>query len=405
MISLKRVKRIFLFFYTISIINGVKTPVPNKSRYKILKGGRGSAKSWEVVMELVYRATDHYECILCCREIQRSMKQSCHKLIKKMIYKMGFEDQWIITDKVIRHKTNGSEFFFEGLWNNIDSIKSIEGVTICWIEEAQSMSKRSWTTLVPTIRGEEGVQTEIWATYNPTHEDDPIHVLAMNPTDNCKVLEQNFSDNPFFPESLKEEEQAMKKTDVDLWRHVYGGETMRHSDAEVLKGKWVIEDFETPENTHFYHGADFGGVDPCTLARCFIEDNILYIDKCSFWYHADMEKLTKDYEREIPTSKTHKIYGDSANQTELRYIRNRGFKCVSAQKTTIETGIRYLRTFDKIVIHSSLTKLIYEAKNWKYKIDPRTEEPTDDLVSGNDHGWDAVRYALITLTRRGFVNR
>lgn len=399
--TLKRVKRIFLFFYTIAVINGVKTPIPKKSRYKIIKGGRGSAKSWEVVIELVYRASDHYERILCCREIQRSMKQSVHNLIVKMIYKMGLEDQWHITDKVIRHKYNGSEFFFEGLWNNQDSIKSIEGITICWVEEAQAMSKRSWEVLKPTIRGE---GSEIWLTYNPTRDEDPVHALAMNPPDNCMVLEQNHNHNPFLPDVLKEEEQYMKETDFDLWRHIWNGETMQHSEAEVLNGKWRVARFEAPAGTRFWHGADWsnGGKDPHTLIRSFVLDNILYIDY-EVYANVDRKELPALW-REVPSLQSGAswyIGADNARPDLIKFMRSNGFKIEGAAKSwkgatgeddVKNAGVSYLRNYREIIIHERCVNTIKEAKNWQWEVDPKTEEILPKYKKGNDHLWDAMRY-------------
>jgi len=369
-----------------------------KARYKIISGGRGSAKSWEVAAELVTRGAQKKIRVLCCREIQRSIKQSVHKLLSDTIDRLGLNNDYKITDHKISNR-NGTEFFFEGLWQNIDSIKSIEGIDYCWVEEAQTTSHRSWTTLTPTIRKHD---SEIWITYNPTDDYDAVHQFSLNPPDNAIVIEQNAEHNPFLPDVLKEESEHMKKTDYELWRHIWGGETLKRSDAEVLGGKWTVDYFETPGNVDFYHGVDWGfGADPTVLVRCFVHDNTLYIDKAKYWYQSDLEQLPEQFIHHVPTSASWRIYADSANPAEIRYIYNKGLNVRAVKKTTIEAGIRYLRSYQKIVIHEDCKELIEEAKQYKYKTDEKTGEVTPKIIDAFNHGWDAIRYALSPLILRG----
>ena len=263
------------------------------------------------------------------------------------------------------------------------------------------MSKSSWNTLVPTIRKP---NSEIWLTYNPTDDNDAITLFEGTIPDNGIVLEQNYYDNPFLPEVLQEEQEHLKRVDYELWRHIWGGETLKRSDAEVLSGKWRTEYFDTPQGVTFYHGVDWGGskTDPTCLVRCFIQGNTLYIDHAHYWYETDLEKFTTWFKEAIPTAQNWLIYADSAGASEIRYIYNKGYKIHSVgKKTTIESGIRYLRSFDEIVIHEDLKKLILEAKMYKYKVDAKTEQVTPIIEDKHNHGWDAVRYALHALIIRG----
>ena len=123
------------------------------ARYKVLYGGRGGAKSWGVARALLILAANKPLRILCAREFQISMKDSVHKLLCDQIESLKLTAFFEITQNQIRGK-NGSEVNFVGLRNNVANVKSYEGVDICWVEEAQTVSSRSWDTLVPTIRKE-----------------------------------------------------------------------------------------------------------------------------------------------------------------------------------------------------------------------------------------------------------
>ena len=141
---------------------------PKNSRYRVLYGGRGGAKSWGVARALLIKGAQAPLRILCAREFQTSIKDSVHKLLCDQIVDMGLAGFYEITEKSIKGK-NGTEFFFVGLRNNVVNVKSIEGVDVCWVEEAQTVSRNSWNVLIPTIRKE---QSEIWVTFNPELETD-----------------------------------------------------------------------------------------------------------------------------------------------------------------------------------------------------------------------------------------
>ena len=138
--------------------------VTGKQRYKVVYGGRGSSKSWAAARALIARCLSEKTRVLCAREIQKSIAESVHTLLKQQIEMCGVSDQFDILETVIRTKSNGSEIVFTGLRRNVGSLKSFEGVNICWIEEAETVSADSWETLNPTIRKDD---SEIWITFNP----------------------------------------------------------------------------------------------------------------------------------------------------------------------------------------------------------------------------------------------
>ena len=180
------------------------------ARYKVVKGGRGSGKSWGVAIALLLKGAEKPTRILCTREVQKSIQQSVHQLLKDQIARLGLGGWYEVLQTTIRGK-NGTEIFFAGLSDmTVDSIKSFEGVDVVWCEEAQTISDRSWSVLIPTIRKE---GSEVWITYNPELETDPTHDrFVVNCPPDCRVVEMNWSDNPWFPTTLEMERQHAKNT-------------------------------------------------------------------------------------------------------------------------------------------------------------------------------------------------
>ena len=120
-------------------------------RYKIVYGGRGSAKSWSTARALLILAAHDKKRILCGREFQKSIKDSVHKLLSDQITALGLSSVYRITASGITSAA-GSEFIFEGLRYNATAIKSLEGVDIAWVEQAERLSKTSLDLLIPTVR-------------------------------------------------------------------------------------------------------------------------------------------------------------------------------------------------------------------------------------------------------------
>lgn len=185
-------------------------PLFQPARYKVLYGGRGGAKSWGVARALLLLASSACKRILCAREIQNSIKDSVHRLLCDQIAAMqltGFE----ITKDAIRHVVTGSEFTFAGLRHNIDNLKSAEGIDIVWIEEAQTTSGGSWKKLIPTIRKD---GSEIWVSFNPELESDETYQrFVVDPPTGAVVIRINWSDNPWFPDVLRQEMEDDKRRD------------------------------------------------------------------------------------------------------------------------------------------------------------------------------------------------
>ena len=190
-------------------------------RYKIAYGGRGSSKSTSFCLMLLLRARQKNTRILACREIQTSIKASVHQLLSNIIFAQGWQFEFKITAAEILHKENGSVITFAGLKNNPESVKSTEGIDICYIEEAQTISEQSMRLLIPTVRKP---GSEIWMAMNPRYDSDYVYKrFIKEPSDNVLGAAVNWQDNPWFPDVLKQEMEYDKERDYEYYMHTWEG--------------------------------------------------------------------------------------------------------------------------------------------------------------------------------------
>lgn len=396
-----------------------------KARNKVIWGGRGSSKSWGVAEALIRLSSALPLRILCVREFQNSMKDSSHKLLKDTIARLGLSSWFDVTEATITSRA-GAEFIFKGMHNNDQGIRSTEGIDICWVEEAQTVSANSWRSLSPTIRKPNGPfgPAEIWVTYNLVSENDATHQRFVNEDGSAKrrnsiVHKINYDSNPFFPGSVLEEEMLEDRDgDQDVYEHVWLGMPQKRSNAIIFNGKYRVEEFADTlwmqaERLHF--GADFGFADdPSTLVRSFIleqppersradgsNDRYLYIDYAEYGYHVELDDMPDFYDR-VPLSRDWPIKADSARPETISHLARRGFIISAAEKWpgSVEDGIAHLRGFKQIIIHTRCKKLIEEAYLYRYKVDPKAVDAKGQplvlpvVIDKNNHGFDALRYSL-----------
>ena len=226
----------------VGINSKLKPFVFEKARYKIAYGGRASGKSWSVARILLLKAKEKPLRILCTREIQNSIKESVHRLLSDQIDMMKMKG-WIVQNDSIRH-INGSEFIFKGLYTNIEKIKSLEGVDICWIEESETISEASWNILDPTIRKED---SEIWITFNPRFEEDTIYQkFIIGDVPNSLIVQLNYTENKHISQEIIDQVEYMKKEEYDNYRHIWLGECKRIADTRVFSMSEIQESFNRP---------------------------------------------------------------------------------------------------------------------------------------------------------------
>lgn len=212
-------------------------------RIKFYYGGRGGGKSYAFADSLLVAAQNRKLRIVCLREIQDSIKDSVHKLLCDRISFYDFKN-YEITDKTIINKRTGSEFMFKGLRDqDPQKIKSLEGVDIAWIEEGQTITKKSWEILEPTIRKD---GSQIWISMNREEETDALWVaVAANPDERTLVVKVNYYNNPFCPEELKLQAEKCKETDFDDYLHIWEGEPVQQGNEKLIAASAVKKAIET----------------------------------------------------------------------------------------------------------------------------------------------------------------
>ena len=372
------------------------------ARYIAVKGGRGSGKSRSVATALNLRAAAKPLRILCVREIQKSIRDSSKRLLDDDAERIGLTSFYNSLETEVRG-ANGSLFLFAGLRHNIDSIKSMEGIDICWVEEAQSVSKTSLETLIPTIRKP---GSQIIFTWNPKHESDPIEEMFGRddlPPDS-RLQTVNYTDNPWFPDVLQKEAAYDLSRDPEKYNHVWMGGYLRNSESRVFRN-WTVEEFEAPADALFRLGADWGfASDPSVLVRCHIVGRKLFIDYEAHMVGCEIMDLPSLF-MSVPGAEKWPITADSARPETISHMRNNGFpKIMAAVKgpKSIEDGIEWLKSFD-IVVHPRCRHTIDELTMYSYKTDPLTQLVLPLLEDKNNHIIDALRYACEGARRANIV--
>jgi len=404
-------------------------------RYKVLYSGRGAAKSWSVARALLLKAHTTPRDkdglpfrILCAREIQTSIKDSVHALLKAQIVKLGLANHFKVTDTSIVSRVTGAEFIFKGLRSNINEVKSMEDIDICWVEEAQSVSKASWDVLGPTIRKP---GSEIWVTFNPDEEkDDTYQRFIIHPSNDVVSVKMFWYENPWFTDELEKERMALKiKADENPelfaadYAHIWEGDCKQFSDAVVFKGRYDIISFDWKEvlkqhdveigNQRWFHGNDFGFAnDPNYLSRTFItgsgSEEELWIDAEVYGYGTEIDDLPALFDGKVPnkkgmdTARTWPIKADSSRPEIISYLARHGFNMTAAEKWpgSVEDGIAHLKMFKKIHVHAENCPLAQtQMRLYSYKVDKNGDILPIILDKHND-SIDSWRYGL-----DGFIQR
>jgi phage terminase large subunit len=392
---------------------------PANSRYRILYGGRGAGKSHSVARALLCKAVLKPLRILCAREFQTSIKDSVHKLLCDQIYDLKLEAHYDITQSTIRGK-NGSEFIFAGIKNNVNGLKSIEGIDYCWVEEANNVSALSWDVLIPTIRKE---KSEIWITFNPELPTDETYKrFVLSPPENAIVQKVNWNDNPWFPEVLDLERQTLRNRDFEAYQNVWEGFTRSTIDGAVF-----AKEMQRAEQDQRITNVPYDPVKPVIAVF-----DLGWADATAVWFvqFIGMEtRLIRYYETNQTTISeimakmqtfgyvydTIYLPHDARNKTLASQgrsiediVRGAGFNVRVLERIPIADSINAARTifsscyFDKNNCSDGLDCL----RHYRYDVDPETKQFSKTPMHDNySHGADAFRYIGMAVTEKKVVKR
>jgi phage terminase large subunit len=386
-----------------------------KSRYKVAYGGRGGAKSWGIARALLIKGAKDPMRILCAREFQTSIKDSVHKLLCDQIEALGLLGFYEITQNSIRGK-NGTEFSFVGLRNNVANIKSYEGVDVVWVEEAQTTSRLSWNILIPTIRKQ---GSEIWISFNPELETDETYQrFVLKPPADCIQIKINWSDNPWFPDTLMLEKDALKERDLEAYNQVWEGLCRQSVDGAIfakelqqaeLDGRLTKVPYDATKPVHAVF--DLGWADSTAiwfLQFVGMETRLIrYIEdsqKTISHYLATMQTFGYVYDKVwLPHDAENKTLA-AAGRSIDDIVRAAGYKTQILPRVPILDSINAARTifpscyFDRDNAAEGIDCL----RHYRYEVDPVTGQfsrtPLHDHYS---HGADAFRYIALMIKEPG----
>lgn len=376
-------------------------------RYKVLYGGRGSAKSHSMAKVLLMLGADYRLRILCTREVQKSIKDSVHKLLSDQISELHLGGAYQILDNEIRG-VNGTEFLFTGLASHtVESIKSYEGIDLVWVEEAHSVSKKSWDILAPTIRKD---NSEIWVSFNPELDTDETYVrFVLNPPPNCHVEFMNFTDNPWFPKVLEDERLHCQIVDPEEYPTIWEGKCRtavqgaiyaKEVELAVREGRICNLPYNPLLKVHTVW--DLGWNDSMFISLVqrvrseiavieTIEDSHRTLD--DYVSELNLKKYNWGYDF-LPHDGYHKDFKTGRSAEEI--IKTFGRRPKPIPNLGIEDGIKIARmAFRQVAFDKTKSARLVEClKRYKRHI-PKHGEPSTPIHDGSSHGADNFRYLAI----------
>lgn len=380
-------------------------PFAHPRRYKVAHGGRGSGKSWSVARLLIARAAASPLRVLCARETQKSIQESVHKLLKDQIEAMGLSALFEVQETRILG-VNGSLFSFAGIrQQGVANLKSFEGVDVCWVEEAQVVTKRSWDVLIPTIRAP---GSEIWITFNPELDTDETYTrFVLNPPDDALVVACNWSDNPWFPPELDKERIAWLKRDPEGYETTWNGKCRPAVDGAIYAkeigtmqadGRLCNAPYDPLLKVHTVWDLGWNDAMSILLVQRSGSGELRLID-----YIEDSHRTLDSYVAELKTKSfqwgTDFIPHDgrsrdfkSGKSTE-EMLQAMGRVVTVLGRDDIEEGIRQARmVFPRCWVDKKATALINRLKRYRRTQNASTGEFGAPLHDENSHGADCFRY-------------
>jgi phage terminase large subunit len=378
---------------------------PANARYRVLYGGRGGSKSWNIARALLLKGCEQTIRVLCAREYQTSIKDSVHKLLCDQIFNLGIEAHYEITERTIRG-INGTEFIFVGVKNNTNNVKSIEGIDICWVEEAQSVSPNSWNVLIPTIRK---ANSEIWISFNPElPTDETWKRFVMNPPENAVIQKINWSDNPWFPEVLDLERRTLQGRDTEAYNNVWEGIPRQTVNGAIfakevtmaeLEGRICNVPYDATKPVHAVFDLGWADQTACWILQFIGQETRLlrYFEDSQqtiSYYMAKLQSFGYMYDTIwLPHDAKAKSLGTGKSIEEI--VRATGMKVQILDRVPVADSINAARTiFSKCYFDRQNTEEGLQClRHYRYDVDPDTKmfsaKPLHDEYS---HGADAFRY-------------
>lgn len=380
-------------------------PTRGTAAYRGAYGGRGSGKSQTAALIAAIWGYAEPLRILCTRELQVSIKDSFHRELRDAIERTPWLAAHYEVGVDYLRGRNGTEFIFRGLRHNTSSIKSLAGIDLTIVEEAEDVPEQSWLDLEATVFRKD--KSELWAVWNPRIEGSPVDKrLRQNRPANALVAEINWQDNPFFPDGLDRlRRRQLEMLDPSTYAHIWEGAYLTNSNAQVFGGKIEVQSFEpTPDPAWRgpFYGGDFGfSQDPTAAVEVWISGNNIYIRREAFRSSLELDDTASFVKAAIPGFDREVSRWDSSRPESISHLRRHGLPRAEAVKKwpgSVEDGIAFLRSFKSIVIHPDCANMQQEARLYSYKVNDNGDVTTK-IIDAHNHGWDAVRYAVAPMIK------
>lgn len=378
------------------------------ARYKVAHGGRGSAKSWSFARALLALGAQGKLRILCTREVQKSIKDSVHKLLSDQIEAIGLGWFYQIQNNEIRG-INGTEFLFAGLADHtVESIKSYEGVDVVWVEEAHKVSKRSWDILIPTIRKE---GSEIWISLNPELETDETYSrFVVDPPANAVVVQINYSDNPWFPDVLEQERVDCLRRDPKGYPQIWEGKCLPAVAGAIYydeiqaaqdEGRIARVPYDPMLKAHVvfdlgWNDAMFVTIVQRVRSELRVIESVEDSHKTLDWWSAELRKKNMNWGTVfLPHDGEHRDFKTAKSAKEI--LEALGWTVKITANLRVEEGIRLTRmAFPQMVFDKDkAARIVQCAKRYRRSVNQQTNEPGAPLHDEWSHGADNLRYVAI----------
>jgi phage terminase large subunit len=383
-----------------------------RSFKKSLRGGRGSAKSESVARILIAKARSRRGRALCTRQYQNSIEDSVHRTLVEAANSMGVLNEFEVQKRSIVHVRTGYDFVFKGIQRSIGEIKSMKGITDCWVEEAEGVPLESWQILEPTLREEDA---ELIATWNPDQEMSATYQrFVAHPDRDTISIEVNWRDNPFFPAILNRQRLVCLETDQDAYDWIWEGKCRKITEAIIFRNRMVIEGFDEPAGIRPLYGLDFGFAnDPTAGVRFYVHDDCLFITHEAGGIGIEIDQ-TKDLltgkllmdglgnMQGLPGVEDWPIKADGSRPETISYLHRQGLNISAAEKWpgSVEDGVAHMKGFRRIVVHPRCRQVAQEFRLYSYKVDKKQLDANGnpsilpEIVDKWNHYIDAIRYGL-----------
>lgn len=398
---------------TIEEIPKITRNFAKPARTRVFKGGRGSGKTRGLAKRSALRIYQLAELgvegvFLASREHLNSLDESSMEEIKAAIRSEPWlADYFDIGEKYIRTKNRRISYAFAGLRHNLDSIKSKARIIGNWTDEGESVSEVAWRKLIPTLREEgPGWVAENWISYNPESPESATHRrFVASPADDCVVTDINWSDNPWFGGLLNATRLEDQRLRPETYDHIWEGAFLTLTEAQIFSGKFEIAEFEPEADWDGpYQGLDFGfAQDPTAALRTFIHDRKLWIRNEAGKTKLELDATAGFITERIPGFEDHVTRADCARPESISFLARHGLPRIAAAPKwagSVEDGIAFIRSFDRIMIHPDCPQTGREARLYSYKVDRLTGDVTTNIVDANNHFIDAARYALAPMIKQ-----